>query len=82
MRFVAEKGGDRLEYIIVVTGDLTGDGEMEDVDILKLARYRAGLDNSLTGPYLEAADVYKDGKLADNKDILKMARILVGLENF
>ena len=81
MRLVVEKGEDKIEYTIIVTGDLTGNGEMKNADLLKLARYRAGLDNNLTGPYLAAADVYKDGKPADNKDILKMARILVGLDS-
>ena len=66
---------------LVVKGDLNGDGEMGDIDLLKLVRYQAGLDTSLNGAYLKAADVYKDGTCADNKDLLKMARVLAGLDS-
>ena len=66
---------------LIVKGDLNGDGEMGDIDLLKLVRYQAGLDTSLNGAYLKAADVYKDGTYADNKDLLKMARVLAGLDS-
>ena len=66
---------------LIVRGDLNGDGEMGDIDLLKLVRYQAGLDTSLNGAYLKAADVYKDGTCADNKDLLKMARVLAGLDS-
>ena len=66
---------------LVVKGDLKGDGEMGDIDLLKLVRYQAGLDTSLNGAYLKAADVYKDRTCADNKDLLKMARVLAGLDS-
>ena len=66
---------------LFVKGDLNGDGEMGDIDLLKLVRYQAGLDTSLNGAYLKAADVYKDGTYADNKDLLKMARVLAGLDS-
>ena len=68
-------------YIIVVTGDLNGDGEMGDIDALKLARYKAGLDTNLTGAYLEAGNVFRDSANADDKDLLKMVRVLVGLDS-
>ena len=66
---------------LIVRGDLNGDGEMGDIDLLKLVRYQAGLDTSLNGAYLKAADVYKDGTCADNKYLLKMARVLAGLDS-
>ena len=66
--------------ILVVRGDITGDGKMNDIDLLKLARYKAKIDTKLEGANLRAADIYEDGKYADDKDLLKMARILVGLD--
>ena len=66
---------------LIVRGDLNGDGEMGDIDLLKLVRYQAGLDTSLNGAYLKATNVYKDGICADNKDLLKMARVLAGLDS-
>ena len=68
------------EYVLVVIGDLNGDGKMNNVDLLKMARYKAGLDLNLEGAYLKATDIYKDNTNADNKDLLKMVRVLVGLD--
>ena len=72
---------EQIEHTIVVTGDLNGDGEMGDIDVLRLARYRAGLDNNLTGAYLQASNIFKDDNYADDIDLLKMVRILVGLDS-
>lgn len=72
---------ENKEYKIIVTGDLNGDGKINDIDLLKLARYNALLDVNLNGAYLKSADIYKDNVYADNKDLLKIARILAGLEN-
>ena len=68
------------DIILVVRGDLTGDGLMTEIDLLKLARYRVGLDKTLKEEHIRAADIYEDKKYADDLDLLKMARILVGLD--
>lgn len=81
MTITISKNNEQKTYIAVVTGDLNGDGEMGNVDLLKVARYNAGLDSNLNGVYLKAADIYKDGSYADSKDLLKVARVLAGLEN-
>lgn len=74
-------GNQETSYTLVVKGDLNGDGEMGDIDLLRLVRYQAGLDTNLNGAYFKAADIYKDGTCADNKDLLKIARVLAGLDN-
>ena len=71
---------EQIEYTIVVTGDINGDGEMGDIDVLRLARYKAGLDKNLNGAYLEATNIHKDNNYADDIDLLKMVRVLVGLD--
>ena len=82
MRLKISKNNEVKEYIIVVTGDLTGDGKVNGSDILKLARYKAGFnDAQLTGCYLKAADINQDEQYAGDVDLLKMARVLVGLDN-
>ena len=80
MNVVIKLNEQEEKYISIVTGDLTGNGEMENLDLLKLARYVANIDKTLNKEYLKASDILKDGKYGDNLDILKMARILVGLE--
>ena len=67
-------------YELVVKGDLTGDGQMDDIDLLRMARYIAGLDKNLNGTYLKAAEIHKDNNIADDIDLLKMVRILTGLD--
>ncbi len=68
------------EYVLVVEGDISGDGIMDDIDLLKLARYKAGLDLTLKTENLKAAELIKDGVYAGDSDLLKMARVLVGLD--
>ena len=75
------KNGKTLNYTLIIMGDLTGDGILDDRDLLKMARYGVGLDKSLTGAYLKAGNVVKDEGYSDDVDLLKMARILVGLDN-
>lgn len=75
------KGTEEKTYTLVVIGDLNGDGKMDNIDLLKMARYKAKLDTNLTGAYLKSADVRSDGKYADDIDLLKLARILVGLDS-
>ena len=67
-------GGD--EYPVSVLSDISGDGE---VDILDLARIRAYTVRSLdlTGVYYEAADLSGDGEV----DILDLARMRVLVNN-
>ncbi len=73
-------GEDIKEYIIVVIGDINGDGLMTDIDLLKIIRYRANIDKDLSQECLRAADIFKDKIYADDKDLLKLVRILVGLD--
>ena len=68
------------KYIAVVIGDLSGNGKMDNTSLLKLARYNAKLDLDLQGAFLRATDVYKDGRYGDNKDLLKMSRVLVKID--
>ena len=73
---------ESIEYKVVVTGDLNGDGRMSDGDLVKLARYIAKLDLNLNGEYYKASDVHRDKKYAGDSDLVKMARILVRLDKF
>ena len=82
MKIRAELNGETKEYELVVIGDLDGNGEVDNIDLLKLARYKVGLDKNLEGVYLEATDVNQNTEKADDKDLLKLARILVNLDNF
>ena len=72
---------DEELYTTIVTGDLTGNGKMGIGDLSKLSRYAAGMDETLSGAYLRASDVVKDGKYGRISDISKMSRVLAGMDN-
>ncbi len=67
------KAGKR--YTLIVTGDMTKDGEVTIKDIVKLRKYLL-LKNNLDDVELVAADTNLDGKEITIKDLVKM-RIMV-----
>ena len=77
------KGNQKVTFELVVYGDINGDANIDDIDLLKLARYNAGFEdevNSVKGAYLMAANLKNDNSYGDDSDLLKLARFLVGLE--
>ena len=69
----------------MVLGDVSGDGEVNQLDLLMLARYKAGFERELEkvkGAYLLATDIVRNNNVAEDVDLLKLARILVELDNF
>ena len=82
MEIVIEQDKKEERYKVVVTGDLTGNGKMGIGDLSKLSRYAAGMDETLSGAYLRASDVVKDGKYGRISDISKMSRVLAGMDIF
>ena len=78
-KVTVSKNGENIgEYIVVVTGDLTGDGKLQNGDLIKLVRHKVELI-TLEEPYKLAGDINGDGKISDS-DIIKLARVLVSLE--
>ena len=73
--------GQEETYEAVVTGDITGDGQISIADVLRLARYNAKLDKNVTGAYLRATEVVSDGNIGSISDILKLSRVLAKLDN-
>ena len=63
-------------YVLVVDGDVNGDGKLNSIDLLKLSRYVSGLEQELKGAFLNAGNIYKDENI-DKTDIQKMANELV-----
>ena len=78
MKITFKLGEETEEYTLVVAGDITGDGKLQNGDLIKLVRYKVELI-TLEEPYKLAADVNGDGKVTD-LDIIKMARALVSLD--
>jgi len=71
-------------FEIVVLGDITGDGKTDDLDLLMLARYKAEFEiekEIVVGAKLRATDIVKNNQLAEDVDLLKLARVLAKLDN-
>ena len=64
------------EYVISVTGDTSGDGNISVTDVVRLQSHLLN-KSSLKGAYLAAADLNGDGKVTIT-DLVKSARVVAG----
>lgn len=62
----------------VLLGDVNGDGERTNLDVIYLARSLLGLV-TLNDSQKSAADVNGDGNVS-NADVIRLARVLIGLD--
>lgn len=69
-------GTSTLTYTIVIYGDVTGDGAVNALDLLKVQKHIIGA-GSLSGVYLEAANVKKNGTVSA-LDLLKIQKHIIG----
>lgn len=77
---VKNKNGYLYSYIVIVYGDVSGDGLIRSNDALLIERNLVGLTR-LNSNQLKAADVSKDSKIASN-DSLMIKRYLVGISSY
>ena len=59
---VTINGSTKATYTILIYGDISGDGKIGSLDLLKLQRHILKA-STLSDIYLESADANKDGKL-------------------
>lgn len=69
-------GTSTLTYTIIIYGDVTGDGVVNALDLLKVQKHIIGA-GSLSGVYLEAANVKKSGTVSA-LDLLKIQKHIIG----
>ena len=81
MEIVIKLEEQEKRYTAVIIGDLSGDGKISIGDLLKLARYEAKIDTNLTGAYLRASDVRGKGQYGGISNLIKMSRIIAGMDN-
>ena len=62
---------------MVIYGDLTGDGEVDSADLLRMRQQLLG-KVTLSGSYLEAAHVYNTSGSVDSSDLLRLRQHLLG----
>lgn len=79
----SDPGNEDSWKVIVVYGDLTGEGKISAQDFVQIRRYILGFDQILEDPecYLKAATpVSKDSQEPKTVDLLQMRRYLLGME--
>ena len=76
---VKEQGKIVIEYIIILYGDVNGDGKINSVDLLVLQRHILEI-KQLTGIALKAGNIDKSGKRPSSVDLLKIQRHILGLK--
>ena len=68
-----------IEYVIILYGDVNGDGKINSVDLLVLQRHILEL-KPLTGVFLKAGNIDKTGNRPTSVDLLKIQRHILGLK--
>lgn len=76
---VKENGNVLREYLILIYGDVNGDGKINSVDLLVLQRHILEIEK-IEGIYLKAANVRKDGKKPTSVDLLLIQRHILDLQ--
>ena len=68
-----------IEYVIILYGDVNGDGKINSVDLLVLQRHILEL-KPLTGVFLKAGNIDKTGNRPSSVDLLKIQRHILELK--
>ena len=69
----------KMEYKIVIYGDLNGDGKINSIDLLVLQRHILEIEQ-LQGPFLLAGNINKNGKNPSSIDSLLIQRHILELK--
>ncbi len=76
---IKENGNVLREYLILIYGDVNGDGKINSIDLLVLQRHILEIEK-FDGIYLKAGNVRKIGKKPTSVDLLLIQRHILGLQ--
>lgn len=79
IRFIDENNVIKMEYHIVLYGDVNGDGRINSTDLLVLQRHILEID-MLKGYFKTAGNINKNGKNPSSLDSLLIQRHILGLK--
>ena len=74
-----ESGNVKIEYIIILYGDVNGDGKINSADLLILQRHILEIEK-LTGAFIKAGNINKNGKNPSSYDSLLIQRHILELK--
>lgn len=79
IRLIDENGTIKMEYEIIIYGDVNGDGKINALDLLVLQRHIIELQK-LNGVYIKAGNINKNGKNPSAFDLLLIQRHILELK--
>lgn len=74
---VVSNGTERQQYVVIIYGDVNGDGSITALDLLKVQKHLLKT-TLLTGYYLQAANVKRSGNSVSALDLLKIQKHIIG----
>lgn len=79
IRLVDQDGKIKMEYEIIIYGDVNGDGKINALDLLILQRHIIEIEK-LNGVYIKAGNINKNGKNPSAFDMLLIQRHILELK--
>lgn len=76
---VKENGNVLREYLIIIYGDVNGDGKINSTDLLVLQRHILEIEQ-LKGIFKKAANIRKNGKMPSSIDLLLIQRHILEIQ--
>ena len=78
-KITIKSGSETKTFIVVIYGDINGDGLINSTDLLKIRQHLIG-PSKLSGEYFNAANVTKDNVL-NSTDLLRIRQHLIGTKS-
>ena len=79
VKLVDDNNDVKMEYTIIIYGDVNGDGRINSIDLLVLQRHILEIQK-LTGVFLKSGNINKNGKNPSSLDLLLIQRHILGLK--
>ena len=79
IRLIDENSNIKMEYLIIIYGDVDGDGKINSIDLLVLQRHILQIEK-LAGAFLKSGDISKTGVNPSSFDSLLIQRHILGLK--